>query len=562
MRISPLHQSALWTTVAACLVAGCLVKDAPSVMDGHGGSGGGGPTADGSADGPGDGGGSIGTGGTGGGSGIAGGGTGGLVSPDAASDLPDAAGSCAIDEQCAAEVPTCRAGTCVRCSGNADCQARSDGRKVCDTASGKCVACNASSDCPASSATPVCGAMHTCVGCRPAGADGGPAGNDCMGNPGGGLCAMSGKCVECLNPKSTECTTAAKPICNTTENHCAPCADDGECASKDGSKPACNGGECVPCTADKHCTDPAKPICDTTRHTCGACTTDAACVKRNGPNPGVCMSHQNGRCATDAETLYVRNTIGCSMGDGQGTADQPYCATQDALAKVSASRRLIVLRGDQPNTQFNADLTGAEVTVVGQGGGATISPGASVGIDLRRGTLYVRGVTVKGGSNAGVVAEGTSSVIRLNRCQVLENTGGLLVNNAGYEISNTVVAGNREAAITGIGVYGGVFLRSAAGKPSVFRYNTIVNNASVGLQCFGNYQTSSLIIAGNATLQFAMCNPTGPGVTSTDPRLDATFHLLPGAPCVNKGAGDAPPDDLDGDPRPEGMSDCGADELK
>jgi hypothetical protein len=572
MRTSSLLQGAPWAAIAACLLTGCLVKDAPNPDSGRGGGGGviagDGPASDGTGgDGPAgpSGTGGTATGGTGGGSGIAGGGAGGVVIPDAMADVPDAPGSCLIDPQCGPDVPTCHLGHCLRCAVNGDCEGHSDGLKVCDTTTGRCVGCNANSDCLAASATPVCGPMHTCIGCRVPG-DGGAAGNDCMGNPGGALCAtsgaMAGKCVECLNPKSTDCTTAAKPICDTTQNRCAPCAADAECASKDPQKAACNAGECVQCTADKHCTDPTKPICDTSSHVCRACTTDAACVKRNGPNPGVCMSHQNGRCATDAETLYVRNIIGCSAGGGQGTTDQPYCLTQDAVDKVSSTRRVIVLRGDQPNTQFTADLTGAEVSVIGQGGGATISPGAAGGINLTKGTLYVRGVTVKGSGNGGVVAEG-NSVLRMDRCMILENTGGLLVNNAGFEINNTIIAGNRDAVIPVTGPsYGGVFLRSAAGKPSQFRYNTIVNNTNIGLQCAGNYQTSGLIVANNAlALQVTGCMARGVGITGGDPKLDANFHLTAGSPCINKGEGDAPADDIDGDAR-DGMSDCGADEFK
>ena len=47
-----------------------------------------------------------------------------------------------------------------------------------------------------------------------------------------------------------------------------------------------------------------------------------------------------------------------------------------------------------------------------------------------------------------------------------------------------------------------------------------------------------------------------------DPLLDATWHIMSGSPCIDSGtATEAPPDDFDGDTRPNGSAvDIGPDE--
>jgi hypothetical protein len=280
------------------------------------------------------------------------------------------------------------------------------------------------------------------------------------------------------------------------------------------------------------------------------------------------MSHQDGRCATDPETVYVENRPTCSMVPTVGgTSAVPFCSPQFGIDAAGSVKRLVLLRGTMPLVSFVVTSNPGEISVISKDG-SIIDHGAAIGIHLTRGQLYVRGVTVGPGSGPGVVADGGAvSVLRLDRCQILANGGGLLINNAGFDIVNTVIANNTEALVPPAGptTYGGVYLRSAAGAPTTFRYNTIVGNQNIGLVCFGAYVTSSLIVANNALAPVAgPCVLSGAGI-GVDPQLDATFHLMPGAPCIGQGdATDVPPDDIDGDPRPTpgGLSDCGADEFK
>jgi hypothetical protein len=422
--------------------------------------------------------------------------------------------------------------------------------------------------------TPVCGASKQCVSCGapdggvPAPAtDAGLMSASCMGNEAGALCAPAGNCVECL--VAADCKDVTKPIC--AANRCVACTTDAQCSTRNGGAPACDlpTGRCFECTADRFCSVTNRPICNLGSHICARCTSDSQCEAKPGVNPpGVCMSHQDGRCASDVETVYVSNVTNCSTVPASGgTSLAPFCSPQLGIDAARGGKHLVLLRGTTPLVPFNVALVDpAEISVISKDG-AIIDHGAAIGIHLTRGLLYVRGVTVVAGFGTGMVAEGgATSVLRLDRCQILGSGGGLLINNAGFDISNTVIANNNEALVppAGPATYGGVYLRSAAGAPTTFRYNTIVGNQNIGLVCFGPYVTSSLIVANNTLAQVAPpCTPTmGPGIT-VDPQLDTLFHLMVNSPCIGQGdSANAPPDDIDGDPRPMPGSDCGADEFK
>ena len=85
--------------------------------------------------------------------------------PEASAEAssPEAA-VCAIDGDCPAATPVCRAdGQCIRCQGDADCSASVNGR-VCDTTSGQCVQCTMDTQC--TSPTPRCDTTSlACVRC-------------------------------------------------------------------------------------------------------------------------------------------------------------------------------------------------------------------------------------------------------------------------------------------------------------------------------------------------------------------------------------------------------------
>ena len=414
--------------------------------------------------------------------------------------------------------------------------------------------CASEDDCVHSAAGPTC--FHgLCKRCQGA--------NECKSNL---FCAIdAGRCVECTETDGC-LDTPASPIC--LQNKCSPCPNDDACAGKYPTLPACDkaGGACVECTADNHCHSPTKPICDVQAKKCVACTADSQCATRAGPdNAGICLFHQDGRCATEAEVIHVQNAPGCSMTSGMGgTAAMPFCLTQDGINAVTPTKRVVILRGPDALTPWSATFTGSAVSVIGQAS-AIIAPGAFVGIRLGGGELYLRGVTVAGSTQAGIIVE-NGATLRMDRCLVTGNRGGLLVLSSGFDIANTVIAANKGALVPGTTTsYGGVYLKSAFNKPTVFRNDTVVDNEVIGLLCAEPYPVKSLLLSNNAVDQVVGCTATT-SIVGMPPRFDALrpYHLTAASPCVNMGdENDFPPDDLDGESRPQmGRSDCGADEFK
>ena len=172
------------------------------------------------------------------------------------------------------------------------------------------------------------------------------------------------------------------------------------------------------------------------------------------------MFHQDGHCATDLETIYVKNAAGCATTAGAGgTLAVPYCLSQDGINAVVLGRSLVVMRGPDALTEWAvATAPAAAITVVGQSG-AAINPGARVGVRVSAGKVYVRDLKVSNGSNIGVVAE-TGAELTMNHCAIAANTkGGILVDAANFDITNTTVTGNGPGDDAGA-AWGGLRLKN------------------------------------------------------------------------------------------------------
>jgi len=436
------------------------------------------------------------------------------------------------DNKCAATLPVCKDNACGKCSLESDCSARPM-TPHCDTAGGACVECTKNEECTPNAAKPVCDtANHVCV-----------------------------KCVESKNcPAST-------PICNTAMHTCGACTQDEQCKARgDSNRLNCDIAAkiCVECASNAHCAaDPRKPIC--VNNACAPCTSDQHC---KGIGPGVCMFHQDGHCATDAETLYVQKITGCAMAAGAagaGSITTPFCLPQTAveLAQASTAKQLVVLRGGAPLANFSAAPAMTELSVIGQNE-AQISPGAFIGIHLTVGALYVRGVTVLNGTDIGIKADELST-LRLDRVYSYSNAlGGLVLAKASFDVVNSIFANNGPGVVGAVG-FGGVYIGAppAGGKLARFAFNTIVNNADKGVACESMQGLSALLLYNNTTGDAINC-----GVNSSktgDPIFQSgtnNYHLSATSPCRNFVTGTAPIDDYEGNPRPSGAAaDCGAYEF-
>lgn len=416
---------------------------------------------------------------------------------------------------------------------------------------------------------------------------------------GGGFC-VEGRCVSsCAAAAAGACAAvdANKPLCNAATGACVACLEDGAggtssacpssqpfcvagactgckaapagaCAAADGAKPICDPAQdaCVGCTESAHCTSATAPICR--GGTCTPCEADGECAMAKGADPGVCLSHLNGRCAGADEVVYTRDDeggscVGPSAGAGAGTLAKPYCNITDAVAAaVAQDKPAVVFRGPVGQVRMTFNQPGKTLLVVGQQG-AALEPGASgPGIEVTSGTLYARSMKVEGSSKPGVVAKGANAVVHLQAMYITDNAGGILIDGAGFTIDNTIIAGNK-VGTSGETTFGGLLLRPAPNAPKRLRHVTVVNNSNTGIACSAPLDAVGVLVTGHDPNVSPTCQltPCCTGALSLSP----TYRLTSASTaCLDK----VPPAmslpiDIDETPRPQGaQGDCGAHELR
>jgi len=453
---------------------------------------------------------------------------------------------------------------------------------LCYLTTKQCVECLAHADCKDPS-RPICGVLHTCVGCglQLAPSDGCPTKNralpvcmeatgacvecassaDCHGDAGTGVCSpTTNKCVECND--NTNCTAdPAKGFC--VKNACTGCqaAGAGACT---GAKPMCattggSIGRCVECNDNSGCKVGTKPVCDANQ--CRACKKDLECA--GASQAGVCGL--DGSCPADDAVIYLQNSAACSTTNrGDGTAVAPSCYADDAALLLSPTKSVIVVHGTvAPLGPLVLAMSSPAVLIAGKSS-ATLRPppgGAPPVIAITAGDVTLRDLTISNGNDTGVSVSG-GATLHMDRCYVLNNQGiGIQITASAFDIVNTVVAGNGAAA----GGYG-VSLGNYSGSPTNFAFNTVVNNVGGGVFCgtTSNFSFTGILANANGGPNFSTsCRIDGTTSTSTTPYFDVNYHLTATSPCVNAGGATCPPDDIDGDTRPQGIAcDCGSDEYK
>jgi hypothetical protein len=364
--------------------------------------------------------------------------------------------ACTTDSQCGGTTPLCVNNKCVSCTSGTDkitCANKDAKQPLCGP-SGACVECTASGQC--NGTTPLC-AKNKCVKCGDATGDVTCA-NKSSSAP---ACATSGACVECTG--SGNCKTQDKPACNTTKNVCVECTQNSDCGDK-------------------------APVCDQTTNTCKGCSTDAQCTGRGS---GVCMAHVDGRCASVAETIYVQKS-GCSA-NGTGTTTDPFCNAQQAIDALTATRRLIVVRGTVDGFAWGG--SGKQVTVVGQSN-AMLAGGSNPAISVSGGDLYVRDLTATL-SAAPAVSATLGAVLRLNHVKVTNCPGGgILIDNAGFELTDVLVSGNGPGTF-GVANWGGILINNPASSPKKLDRVSATDNKPVGISCSASVSGSGVLATGN-----------------------------------------------------------------
>jgi len=496
---------------------------------------------------------------------------------------PDSAGTCGVPSDCPNPAKGfCVGGVCTACSASL-CAGKVDGgTAVCattGTAAGQCVECVAPSQCtnPAKS---FC-VNNACTGCTAnlcsGGVDGGTAavcatsgsaagqcvecvadgqctkdpakgfcaGNTCMGctaalcsvrTDGKTTCATTGtsagQCVECSG--DAQCTKdPAKAFC--VSNACTGCSTSGAtgCAGRTDGKTTCAtigtaAGQCVVCVASSDCKVATSPICNTANQ-CVPCQADSECVAKLGTTgyPGVCMI--DGHCAADSETVYVQNVTGCSSNTiTGGTAAAPFCTAHIGVnvASTTSGKTLVLLTGLLAD--FSVSASSKVLTIVGKGGVVTPAP-ATDGVDISSGEVYLRNLTIKGVTTAGLQtaiginaypAPGSTVTLHMDTCAVTNNPGGgILLNGAAFDIKNITVSNNGSGTTSGGTRWGGVRIDSlpTAGSTTL-SFVSIQSNGQVGLSCAASITTSNSVLAtGNNNSTNPDDQISGCGITPCTP---------------------------------------------
>jgi hypothetical protein len=326
---------------------------------------------------------------------------------------------------------------------------------------------------------------------------------------------------------------------------------------------------CVECVTSADCITATKPICDLGTGTCVACTSDDQCVaKLASADPGVCMAHVDGHCATVAETIFVKNdTATCSdtaAGDpGFGTSGKPLCSMQPVVSLLSTTRDLVVVRGAVSGGNWTFSGQGAaQMTIVGQQpaagdslaqvgsattpafaisggtafirdlemvasssssaisvtGGSLSLQGATVdrskrGIDITAGSLAIKSGAVTNNSAIGINATGgtlTLNAVTIDSCA----GGGIFLGGAAFDIANTSVTNNGPGPM---GTNGGVVVGALPATGSAqLTLSTIKGNKQIGITCAGPIQADRVYVAANTggdvaqSCGFDSCPSAGP----------------------------------------------------
>lgn len=364
----------------------------------------------------------------------------GSDSPVGDAQVGDARPTCQDNAGCVDETkPICpvAGGECVACTQSSDCGDMPGGRTFCETTSGRCVACLESSTC--SPEAPIC-AAGTCRACN----------------------------AEGLAENGCQMRNAALPVCLPN-------------------------GQCAECDTNAHCTSIPKPICD--QNACRSCTGDAECVAKAPSAPGVCMAHEDGRCASTEETVIVQG------GDLQA-------AITDA---VSNGKKLVVVQANSDRAVFAGPGT---LSIVGKGAQRPAVGGgpSRAGLSVTGGSLFVRGLALTSSAPGLSVTGGSAQVVA---CTIRDNPGGgVFVNAATLVLSDSLVTRNGPGDDEGA-IWGGLRLKAPAAGTKLDRVSLIDNNAP-GASCTTAVVATAVLATGNSatniagTCQFMSCAAAGP----------------------------------------------------
>ncbi len=411
---------------------------------------------------------------------------------------------------------------------------------------------------------------------------------------------------EGLPCSETTHTCPGDQVCDLTRSppSCSPGGGSTPDAGPDGPAP-------VDCMTSAGC--PASlPVCDLGLGQCRGCVADLECAST------VCHELA-GSCVDESKALFVTPS---GVDNPSCTKLAPCASVRAALMVITPPRRTIRVADGTYTQSFTVRSgTGGPVVISGIDrlpAGAVFQPGVG---DLQTdpgAEVVIEGVTVARPGNSGLVNRGTSTLshvrvteagfagvdnrggslilldsqvdatqgvgiesnnlLEVQRCEVFGNIDGGISASGGFTIVNSVIHDNGMLGST----LGGAKLSANAGKPAVFRFNTLAGNntgpTGAAVQCDTAFAVEDSIIYSSNMGSLAPLTPScaprfclfdtnppaGTGNVQGDPMFVAStnFHVKPSSPAIDKADPAATePLDLDGAPRPTGTArDIGADE--
>lgn len=328
--------------------------------------------------------------------------------------------------------------------------------------------CDSNDQCPSSGICDM--AARRCLPVDAAGGEVGDApGLEALPPPDAAIEAMMEAPPECT--VHTDCMNP-RPLC--VVGRCVPCTEsamaDMGCAAH-AATPVCAtqgnlAGQCVQCASDVSCTGKT-PICALETATCRACGQDSECAAKDPAAPGICMNHDDGRCASAGETVVVQ---GINL--------------QAALDAASAQNKaLVLLKGNVDRATFAGPGRVAIVGISSQNK-PSVSGGANLpALSITGGEVYLRNLTFRSSAPGLSVKNAT---LAIQNCTVTSNDGGIVLDDAAFTIQDTTVSGNLEGRYpTGTGTrFGGVLVLNPR-TPKRFRNVQVQNNKEAGIRCVG-----------------------------------------------------------------------------
>ena len=174
----------------------------------------------------------------------------------------------------------------------------------------------------------------------------------------------------------------------------------------------------------------------------------------------------DGHCATDSESIYVQlNTTICTTtaSSSGGTKTQPFCSMDPVATALAPGRDLVVVNGTggtiTGGSWTYANQVGAQLSIVGKQNPA-IGSVSIPAFGMQSGTVSIRSVTFQSLSSMGISASGGK--LALDHVTVINcGGGGILLNNAAFDIENTTVKNNGPSSDL---TWGGIESSSVAGQ--------------------------------------------------------------------------------------------------